>query len=259
MNKTLFFSIALFAISIGFTSPAFSQTPTPTSCPPLYNGGIVCQEANDFSIDKKIQTPKDGSFVDRINQGEARITPERTMIFRIVITNKTEKTLRNIRVMDTLPAFVQFVTADSAVKKGNATVSYTVASLEAKKSHTVNLETKILSDDKLPGTNAPLCVANEVEAKAGFTSVARDYVTFCIEREGAQTSQATVTNDSTSFAGLTKGGIQISPTPVNTTKGGQTVHPAPVTTKNPDTGPEVLALIGLIPGAIAGFWLRKKA
>jgi uncharacterized repeat protein (TIGR01451 family) len=259
MNKTLFFSLILLAISIGFTSPAFSQTPTPTSCPPLYNGGIVCQEANDFSIDKKIQTPKDGSFVDRINQGDARITPERTMIFRIVTTNKTEKTLRNIRVIDTLPAFVQYITADTAVKKGNTIVSYTISSLEAKQTHTVNLETKVLSNEKLPGTNGPLCVANEVEAKSGFTSVARDFVTFCIEREGTQTSQATEAKDPSSFAGLTKGGTLISPTPVNTTKGGQTVHPAPVTSKNPDTGPEVLALIGLIPGAIAGFWLRKKA
>ena len=44
-----------------------------------------------------------------------------------------------------------------------------------------------------------------------------------------------------------------------TTKGGMTVFPAPQITKTPATGPEAALLLSLIPAALSGFALRKKA
>jgi hypothetical protein len=42
------------------------------------------------------------------------------------------------------------------------------------------------------------------------------------------------------------------------TKGGLQVHTPSQTNKTPDTGPETLALIGLLPAAGIGMWLRRK-
>lgn len=61
--------------------------------------------------------------------------------------------------------------------------------------------------------------------------------------------------------------VQTTPTPtphqtfptVTQTKGGLTVQQPVKTKTTPATGPEVFSLIGLIPAAAAGFWLRKKA
>jgi len=42
------------------------------------------------------------------------------------------------------------------------------------------------------------------------------------------------------------------------TKGGLPIHPKPDAKTTPATGPEAIALISLIPIAIAGFYLRHK-
>lgn len=260
-KKFIYLPAFLLTVGLGFASPAFSQTPTPSTCPPLYNGGIVCQEAKDFSVDKKAQAPLDGSFVDFLPENETKTAPGNTMIFRIEVKNKTTRTLRGIAVTDTLPGFVQFVKSDSSVKQNGEKVTYTIATLETKKSHTVNIEARVKSRESLPKDSGPLCVANEVEAKSGFNSVGRDFVTFCID--ATATAVAAQASDSVepTFPTGTKGGQPPptpSPTQTSTTKGGQQVYPAPSTDKNPNTGPELFALIGLIPAAAAGFLLRKK-
>lgn len=254
----LFFTFAILTLAL--TTKAYAQTPTPSTCPPLYNGGIVCQQARDFSVDKKVQTPKDGSFVDFLPENETKVAPNRTMIFRIEVTNKTAKTLRNITVTDTLPGFVRFMRSDASVQQSGEKITYTIASLETKKSAKVNIETKIVAQENLLQSGVPICVANQVEAKSGFTNLARDFVTFCIDR-GIPSPTADTTAPSFP-SGQTKGG-QEAPTPLptqtNITKGGKQVYPAPSTDKNPNTGPELFALIGLLPAAVTGLWFRRKS
>jgi hypothetical protein len=47
------------------------------------------------------------------------------------------------------------------------------------------------------------------------------------------------------------------PTPAKT-KGGLPVHSPAAVKTTPATGPEAFGLLGLIPAAAAGFWLRNK-
>ncbi|MBI2442621.1 MAG: DUF11 domain-containing protein [Candidatus Levybacteria bacterium] len=263
MNKPLLISTLLLTAVAILTPQAFSQTPTPSTCPPVYGGGIVCQEAPDFKVDKKMQTPKNGSYVDQIPENETKIAPERTMIFRIQVTNKTNRTLRNINITDTLPSVVEFVKANPTVRQNRQQLTYTINSLEAKKTSTLNIEAKVKAKDGLPEDDT-LCVANQVSAKSGLTNEAKDFVTFCIDRNGSGGTSVTPTPSLTTptFPGQTKGGIsQPSPKPTETaeTKGGQPVYPAPSTTTSPDTGPELLALIGLLPGGAFGWYLRRKS
>jgi len=263
MTKTVLSFILLLTLGVIVTPRAFSQTPTPTTCPALYNGGAVCQVAKDFSVDKKIQTPGDGSFVDQIPQSDRLIAPERTMIFRIEVTNKTSRTLRNIAVTDTLPAHIQFVRSDVPVKQSGDKLTLTITSLETKKTSRVNIETKVKAKSSLPATSPITCVANQVEARSGFNNLGRDFVTFCIDNASTNDVPPTTTTSS-SFPDRTKGGKVAAtiptptPTPLTSTKGGQVVHPAPNATNNPNTGPEALALIALLPAGAAGIWFRKK-
>ena len=56
----------------------------------------------------------------------------------------------------------------------------------------------------------------------------------------------------------TESEITPSPTKKQTTKGGLTVEKPSKTKTTPSTGPEALSLLGLIPVAAAGFYLRRK-
>jgi hypothetical protein len=56
----------------------------------------------------------------------------------------------------------------------------------------------------------------------------------------------------------TKTPAKPQPTNPPTTKGGLPVHPPTQTKTTPPTGPEALSVIGLIPMAAAGWYIRKK-
>ncbi|MDP3941398.1 MAG: hypothetical protein Q8Q49_03760 [bacterium] len=252
--------LILTALMVTLTAKINAQSPTPLTCPPLYNGGVVCQEAKDFRVDKKVQTPKDGSFVDEIPQNEALVAPEHTMIFRILVTNKTDKTLRNISLTDTLPDFIQFVKSDGTTKQNKQQITYSIPSLDAQKTNTMNIQVKVANQATLPKTS-PVCIANQVEAKMGiFTSqIAKDFVTFCVDPSAMASTASSSQQSEPAFPGQTKGGQTLSETNTasNMTKGGQTVYPAPSTTTNPNTGPELIGLIALLPAGYIGFLLRK--
>jgi hypothetical protein len=69
-------------------------------------------------------------------------------------------------------------------------------------------------------------------------------------------NQAKATSGKNSSSDISQVCIQNS---VPTTKGGLPVYPAPNMSQTPATGPEMLPLLGLIPGALGGLILRRKA
>lgn len=77
---------------------------------------------------------------------------------------------------------------------------------------------------------------------------------YCME--DIQTAQAAPTKAPTQQSGFTTPNDNLKPT--NQTKGGFTVQSAPSVNKQPNTGPEMLGLLGLIPAAATGWYLRKK-
>lgn len=87
---------------------------------------------------------------------------------------------------------------------------------------------KVVSVSGLPADQTVTCVVNQVKAKSSENE-SSDVSQFCIEKV------------------------------IVTTKGGNPVMPAPVITQTPSTGAESLALIGLIPAAVGGLFLRRKS
>lgn len=250
MKQLLFTLSTLLLILITpnhvFAALAPSITPTPSipasSCPPIYNGGSICEQNKDFTLDKKILNPRTGVYVDTIESQELKIQTDHTAMFRLEITNLSKNTLHAITVTDILPSYMQFANASSQEVKTTATkITYQIPSLEKGKTHTITIETKVDAADALPENT--VCLANQAEAKQG-SKRASDIVSFCIEKF-APTLPTQTTNPSPQ-----------TETP-KASKGGLTVYPAPQTNKAPNTGPESLAIIGLLPLAFAGFKLRN--
>lgn len=97
----------------------------------------------------------------------------------------------------------------------------------------------------------------------------KDGTSYCAENDAKQTptpqptqNAAQAIQQQAQMLSQTKGGLPIDSQPMQPaqqpqTKGGMVY--APSTAKQiPNTGPELLGLIGLIPAGVTGFFLRKK-
>lgn len=241
-------SLLLYALSASQVFAAEGDpTPTPVStiiCKPIYGGGQTCDMAGNIMLDKKVQHPQSGVFVDNLAVNDAKYLPDQPVSFQISITNTGSQTSGKITVKDRLPQFVAFVAGPGNYDPNTKTLTFEISDLKSNEARTFTLTGKAVSANDLPKNQGVTCVVNQSQATTdGKTS--QDNAQLCIEKQvlGVTPPVTLVTKDSL---------------PIET-KGGLKIFPAPQVNATPPTGPEVLALIGLIPTGALGFFLRKKA
>lgn len=261
MKKFFTFAlIAFFGLFIA-SSQAFAQVETNTGCQPIYGGGAACLESNQLSINKKVLNPRvnvqpgqtfnDRDFIDNVNPNDPRYSANKATAFRIFVTNKTNNTLRNITVRDIFPPrYLTFVSGDGEYDNNTRTFTATINELRARETKSITIQVLTARTDQLPRDNSSLCTINIASATVN-NQTSQDTAQLCVSREGVTPTQAAGTPGPTAPA----------PTNPPTTKGGLPVVP-PVSPqpgqRTPDTGPELLALVGLLPAGLAGMALRKK-
>lgn len=238
------------------------------NCFELFNGGSACETSEVISVDKSLQNPQNGQFIDLLEPDQSTILPENSVIFRINVTNTSDNTLENVVITDQLASALTYTTSQQGTYNNeNNTLTYTIGSLPKGESVTFDIQTKIKPSGELQNsTGGPICLTNIATARTG-DEAASDNVQFCIKTEGSQTLLPTNTTPETpngqtngaSTSEQSKGGLTMTQPEQSTTKGGQTVHPAPNSSETPDTGPELLSLVGLLPAMGAGFYLRRKS
>ena len=109
-----------------------------------------------------------------------------------------------------------------------------MTNVAAGETRTFIVTTKAVGADQLPANKTIVCdIVNK--AVAIVDGQVEDTARFCIQKPAVVTTTP----------GTTKGGLKIFP-------------PAKITI-TPSTGPEALALFGLIPTGALGYFLRKKA
>ena len=246
-----YLAILITLLTVGFlTTTAVSAQTTP-ECFNIYNSLGACATSDAVSVQKQIQNPGTNTFVDILPVNEARIKPGGDAVFRITITNRSNGVLKDINFTDALPGALEFVSTQKGdFNSTNNTITYSIKELGVGASETFDVYTRVKAD-QLP-TQALVCLTNLASIKTGREE-ATDNVQFCIGDTPSQTN--TGSNTSQATAQTTTQGGQTG----TTTKGGKVVHGAYVPATSPDTGPEMLALIPLVPAAIGGYFLRRKS
>lgn len=200
-------------------------------CQVIYGGGEVCEKEISFTLDKLVRQPGKGggNFVQNLTINDPKYSAGQNVEFKIVITNTGKNRIDNATVVDTLPTYLEFVSGAGNYDQSTRKLTYTVTNLDAGKSVEQTIVARVVEDSKLPQDKGSLCVVNNVEARESNGSTASDSSQVCIERQV----------------------LGAKPTP-------QVYENVPVK-KIPETGPEMLTLLGVIPAVIAGYTLRKKS
>lgn len=242
-----------------------AEEQTIPDCQPIFGGGPVCFQSDILSINKKILNPSltiakersfsDNDFIENVSPNGIRYPANTATAFRLYLTNKTKRTLKNITVKDVFPPrFLTFVSSDGSYDTATRTLTITIDELKAKETKQMTIHVLTARLDELPKDNAPLCTINIAMATVN-NKTSQDASQICMSRQDQPTNTQTVNATQPSLPSITP------PTIPPTTKGGLPVV-SPVTPqpgqKTPSTGANMLALIGLLPVGGAGLLLRKK-
>ena len=224
--KKIFNFVILTILSLslaGGLSPAFAD------CQALYGGGQNCTSNFSFTINKMVQVPGKGGgqYVDNLSINDPKYSPSQNVNYEIIVTNTGSQTIPTINVTDTFPQFIIFVSGVGNYNQSNNTLNFTVSNLDAGKSVTYVLTAKTADENTLPNTQGITCVINQVNATDTNGDLNSDSSQLCIQ----------------------KNVLGATPPPV---------LPTPKIVATPATGPEMLPLLSLIPGGLAGLMLRKK-
>lgn len=222
MKKIFNFAILTFlSLALaGAVSPAFAD------CQPLYGGGQSCTTNFAFTINKLVQVPGKGGgqYVDNLSINDPKYSPSQNVNYELVVTNTGSQTIPTINVTDAFPQFITFVSGVGNYNQNNNTLNFTINNLEAGKSVSYVLTAKTADANTLPNDQGITCVVNQVKAVDSNGDTDSDSSQICIQKN-------------------------VLPA----------VAPAPKIVATPATGPEMLPLALLLPGALGGLMLRKKS
>lgn len=169
----IFLIIVLFVLFFSFPTNALAQT-NPT-CPSVY--GAACPSGHIF-IDKKVQNPKSGEFVDALSSLDVTFAPEQEVNFRIEVKNTGSSDLNNVFVQDRLPGNTNFISGPGSYDKNTNIFSWIIDKLAPNESKFFQVKLKVKSQAELQFDIA--CMTNFVQAQKD-KEVAQDTSVFCIQ------------------------------------------------------------------------------
>lgn len=199
-------------------------------CTQTYGGSESCITSNEFSIVKTVQTPgKTGdNYVNNLSINDPKYSPTQIVSFKLLVKNTGSVVIPTLTVSDTFPQFLSFVSGPGSFDTNTKKLTLTVTNLQPGQSQTYDVTGKVAEANLMPSDQGVICLINQASAT---------------DKNGA-------TNTSSSQFCVQKSVLGSSEPQVFTTKGGLSSTPA--------TGPEMLPLLSLIPGGLAGLILRKK-
>jgi uncharacterized repeat protein (TIGR01451 family) len=222
--KKLILSLTLAAVLL-LVKPGASLA----DCNQIYGGGETCTTTNTFSIQKLVKKPGKGGgqFVNNMSINDPRYSPAQTVSFQIIVKNTGNQTIPNITVVDTFPQFVSFVSGPGNYNAANKTLTFNVVNLNAGQIVKYTVTGKIADSNIMPADQGIVCLINQATGTDNNGMANSTSSQFCVEKQvlGTNTPQ---------------------------------VLPMPKVTKTPSTGPEMLPLLALFPGALGGLILRRK-
>lgn len=157
-------------------------------CVPVYGGGVQCPRPGQVLVEKKVQSPSTGIYVDNLGPSDPKYRPQQLITFQIIVQNSGEQTLNSINVKDTLPQYVDFMSGPGNYDSKSKTVSWTVSNLMGGSSEVFYLKGRIVHPTLLPDLNI-ICPTqanpqpvNMVDAEV-IGQKDHDESRFCIQKE----------------------------------------------------------------------------
>lgn len=128
----------------------------------------------EISIEKKVQNPNTGDYVDNLFASDYLFKPTQEVIFRVTVKNTGDQDLTGIRYEDILPSYLSYVS-------GSLSDTFDLNVGQEKVFDTIKAQ--VVGSNNLPSNQGVYCVVNTAKAWIeDDTDV--DTAQICISKEG---------------------------------------------------------------------------
>lgn len=188
-----------------FARPVFATD----YCTTQYGGSETCRPS-DLTINKQVQNPVNGNFVENLSASDPTFSPGAEILFKLTIKNVSGETFNPVTIKDVLPSYLTFVSGPGTYDGDTHTLTFSLENFIAGETRTVEIVANVL-----PTTASFVCVNNYAEARADIVGrFDSDTAQFCIQTNvlGATTLPAAGYNDLlllAPFAGIGLAGIAL--------------------------------------------------
>lgn len=228
MKKTLFITTLLLGLSLALFTPAYAGT---NGCTQQYGGTEACPPEHKVLLDIQVQHPQNQQYVQNLTC-ETPYRPNDTINFKLNLTNTDATPAARMTLKSVFPEGYTYAGGPGTYDAATRTTTLDITDLQPGHSRTFYYTTRLANPANQSGK--ALVAENVYKGDVIMNQKTNsDATQFCMKYD----EQGTVPP---------------------TTKGGQPVYPVPTTSKTPPTGPEALALVALLPGALSGYILRKQ-
>lgn len=220
--KNLIVSITLLTTAtIAVAAPVYAGSGNGYTNPCQPYGGGECPPVT-IVVNKTVQNPQTKAYVDNLTIADPKYAPNQTVSYHIDVKNPNTIALNNVVVKDMIPAnLVAFVpTAGQTYDAKTKTITMTIPTLNAGETKELTVTGKVASDSAFSQTTT--CNIENAASVNINGAVDSDTASICVQKPNV-------------------------------------VYPTPNVKTTPKTGPEMLGLLGLLPGSLAGIALRRKA
>lgn len=161
----------------------------------MYGGGEKCYGTGEIMIDKMVRNPQTGIFVDNLGVYDPHFAASTDVLFRLTIKNIGQAELRDIKVKDIFPDYIQFTWGPDGWDADKRELNFTIDVLGAGQSKEFEIMTKVYPKNMLPTDSDLICKINKAQVdKDNDGDVdASDEARFCISNKvlGISTMPAT--------------------------------------------------------------------
>jgi len=233
------FAYLIFGLFSILLSPGIVTADNQENCQPIYGGGESCVQKGKVAINKTVRNPQTLQYVENLGVQDPKYSPNQTVQFQITVKNTSNTPIGNIEIKDRLPQYLDCASEVSS-QCNNATkiITFTIDNLNANEIKIYTFKGKVASINNLSEDKEAICLVNQALATQN-KQTSQDNSLFCIQKNEAPSATTQQTNP-------------------GSTKGGLPVYPPSRTKSTPGTGPETVALFGLLASGLFGFMLRQK-
>ena len=166
----------IFAITIFLTAMFVLAVPK-VNANYLYG---TAQPSRQIIIDKKLKPVANGDWADNLSISEVAFVAEDKIDFKLIVKNSGEEELANIKVIDFLPEYVNFVSGTEGYHLENRQIEWEIDKLNPGDEKELTLQVAVAKSDQLPEADN-YCVTNRVRVETGTGESDEDLAQFCLE------------------------------------------------------------------------------
>ncbi len=157
-------------------------------------------------IDKLVNKPGTGEFVDNLSASDPRFAPHQDVFFKLIVKNTSDIELQDVEVKEFVPDFLEPLEHPGTFDSSSRTITFNAGDFGVDEEKVYVLKMRVLTQDKLPSDRGIMCLLNRAEAKAEGV-FDEDVSQFCIEKQVLGVSEVPAAGPGAGLALLALNGL----------------------------------------------------